>query len=146
MKFASSRAIEVCSNNKILQGKKKQTTSKNNYHFKGEINFQHLCNDCIKDGKVAFLTISKEKTFIGISRQINPIHCTELKLITSAKAPTDYNHLSFYIYQIQRSEINLSLEFLQTVRGKIRKEVKKTSKEISLQKPSNQPITEVKTF
>ena len=43
----------------------KKTEALSTYKFRGEINFQHLINDCIADGKFAFLATSRTGACFG---------------------------------------------------------------------------------
>ena len=116
----------------------------NTYTFRGPINFDHLVNDCIRDGKHAFMTVS-EAVYIGISRQL-PRFMLEV--------PVDHAFLSgccsFNIIKISKKDISKVVPFLQKVESLIKKNDRKIAKAIAKDKKAGkfsfQPETRVSVF
>ena len=129
-------AFQVCGDDKWLPVKESNT-----YTFRGPINITHLVNDCIRDGKQAFIAISDE-VVVGISKQfVNiPRYMRPCFLITSP----------FYLYQIDKKDIPTTVKLLKDIDKQIKKEIRKIAKQIAKDKRngkfSNAPETKVLTF
>jgi len=116
----------------------------NTYAFRGEINIEHLINDCIKDGKYAFIAIGKETTTVGASVLVDRFcipHIIDKELI-----PCE----TFNIGVIDKKDTGKAIKFLKTVPGIINKQMSKIARKIHKDKKagkfSHQPETKVIVF
>lgn len=131
-----------------LRWKSKNPLSNNSYTFRGPINLTHLINDCIKDNKVSFITISANSTLFGVSRQIN---LKSLEKYSNFVKPTRISSRTpFHIFDIPKSKIAYTMNFAKTLPKLIKSDIRKTAKTIYKNKQSgkcsNKPETKVMVF
>ncbi len=114
----------------------------NTYKFKGEINFQHLVNDCIKDGKIGFIAISKDCAYVGALRFVTLMD--DIKKFDSCIVEP------FRIITINKKNISMAIKFLKQAKKTYEKEAAKIARKIQKDKKagkfSNQPETKVIVF
>jgi len=112
------------------------------YKFKGEINFQHLVNDCIKDGKIGFIAISKDCAYVGALRFVTLMD--DIKKFDSCIVEP------FKIIVINKGFIGMAIKFLKQAKKKYEKDAAKIARKIQKDKKagkfSNQPETKVIVF
>ena len=124
-----------------------QEPPSNTYTFRGSINITHTVNDCIRDGKYAFLAIGDE-VVVGVSKQAN--WASAVIPINTDWGVVNENHTPFHIYKISKKDIPKAVKFLKDIDKKIKKDIRKVAKQIAKDKRngkfSNQPETKVLTF
>ncbi len=123
--------------------------SSNSYHFQGPINFKHLCNDCLKDGKFSFLAISNEVLYFGFSRQIPQVLVEKYVADFTAERVRD-TYYPFHIFSCKKSYTTLLIDRLKNTEKEIKKSGRKIAKTLYKDKQegkfSNQLSTKVMTF
>lgn len=117
----------------------------NAYNFRGPINLIHITNDCIKDGKQAFMAIQETRVIFGISRQVN------MKLLTLPPAKRMHDtYLPFHVFEAERKHIGELRVLLPIINQLIKRQVRKTAKTLHKAKQegkfSNAPETRVVVF
>jgi len=120
----------------------KKTEALSAYKFRGKINFQHLINDCIADGKFAFLVTSKTGACFGTNIR-------DYKGLFG-----EYDEVedlgNWHIYQLQNLGIPTIIKTLNRYKKFIEKERVKIARKIRKQRASgefsNQPETRVMVF
>ena len=119
------------------------------YVFRGTINFRQLVNDCIKDGKKAFIAVSNDRAIVGISKQlasaslIGFMEKTDMPVAIETGQP-------FYILAIKKQYIGSAMKYLKDIDKKVRRSISDVAKKLYRDKKSgkfsNQPETKVLTF
>lgn len=121
----------------------------NSYTFRGEINTDHLINDCLKDNKNTFLAISKRKAIIGISKQLKIKD--KSKFFNQLTDPwEDDVQKAFYVIYINKKDIPLAVQKLNKISKKLRNKAMNTAKKLRKAtlagKFSKMPETKVMVF
>jgi len=121
----------------------------NEYKFRGEINIDHLINDCIKDQKTMFLAINKTHGIVGISKQLPIKDKAEFfNLLTDAHE--EEVQKAFYIIHINKKDIGIAVKELtrlsKLVKNRLRNLAKKLKKNSKAGKYSNEPETKVMVY
>jgi len=108
------------------------------YKFRGKINFQHLINDCIADGKFAFLATSRTGACFGTDTVFGGGY-EEVKVLGN-----------WHIYQLQNLKISTVIKELNRYKKSLEKKRVKIARKIRKQRASgefsNQPETRVMVF
>ena len=117
----------------------------NSYTFRGPINIPHIVNDCIRDGKQAFIAIGDE-VVMGVSKQLR-WNDTIFNSLHTFGGSQDF---AFYLFRLTRKEIPWAISFLKDIDKKIKKDVRAIAKQIAKDKRagkfSNTPVTKVLVF
>jgi len=113
----------------------------NTYTFRGQINVSHLINDCVKDGKYAFIAIGEKDSVVGISGLLTG----DIQL---GGTPIVLENIStFRVATISKEYTGKAIKFLETVPGLIKKQMAKEARKIRKGKKAgkfaNQPATKV---
>ena len=116
----------------------------NTYTFRGPINITHIVNDCIRDGKQAFLAIGDE-VVVGVSKQLR------IGGVPLFMSPFCMSIISpFFHFGVDKKDIPNAIKFLKDIDKKIKKEIRTIAKQIAKDKKagkfSNAPETKVLTF
>lgn len=117
----------------------------NTYVFRGSPNMFQLVYDCIESGKLGFIAIAPDHTFVGIRTRLGDY-----------KPSADYLNLGSYIatiegymlYKVVKRHTSDVMAFLQETTANRRKEIKKMARKIRKQrgKFSHLPETKVITY
>jgi hypothetical protein len=118
----------------------------NTYTFRGPINITHLVNDCIRDGKHAFIAIG-DMVVVGVSKQLGWTNTGIAFGLIESVVPKDS---LFHLFKIAKKDIPQAIEFLKDIDKKIKKDIRVIAKQIAKDKKagkfSNAPETKVLTF
>lgn len=112
----------------------------NTYKFRGEINFEHLTNDCIKDGKIGFVAICEKVAYVGMIDEINWLLIPDLPMMSY-----ETTH-GFRIYKIDKNKIWEAINYMERIAKEYHKNAAKIARKIKKQNNSNKPETKVITF
>lgn len=101
------------------------------YTFKGELNVDHLINDCIKNNQQSFVAFTKSLCILSFSRQISTKNIKFIEF--TKKVPGDIlplaNH-AFHIFILHLTNSNRAVTFAKSIPSLIKKEIKKTRQQV----------------
>jgi len=141
---------------KSKQCKKSKSCKNNNqnsYTFRGDINIRHLINDCIKDGKNAFMAIGKDEIIFGFTREFKSTKDfwdNKSGLIVNEVINQNIRSSCFMIYSAPKKYTESLMKLIKTIPGQVKSQTKKIAKEIHKDKAegkfSNKCETKVMVF
>jgi hypothetical protein len=120
----------------------------NTYHFRGPINFQHLCFECLNDKKQSFLALSKDTLYYGLYRTVPEEAVKKLQSLTNSKRTKD-TYLPYHVFACDKRSTTILMKELpelpksKSVRRKLAKKLYKAKKAGDF---SNKPETKVMVF
>ena len=121
--------------------------SNSTYTFRGLINLTHLTNDCIKDGKSAFISIG-ETAMLGISRQVNLNSLQKWK--NFVKPTVVRNSTPFHIFLFDKRHISFTMNFAKKLPCTIKRDINRVRKDLAKDRKkgkfSNQPETKIMVY
>ena len=120
--------------------------TQNTYTFRGPINITHIANDCIRDGKQAFIAIGDE-VVMGVSKQLSVPFPYMGFLFNDCE---ESKGSPFFYGVINKNDIPKAIKFLKDIDKQIKKDIRTVAKQIAKDKKagkfSNAPETKVLTF
>jgi len=125
---------------RITNGHEPKTTT---YKFRGTINFDHLVNDCLVDGNLAFITVDRDKAYMGILQSVNS---EVFDALTGFLKSFKSSLRCFDIYAVDKKMIGTAISTVTKCCDNHRKEVKKLARKIHKENNSNGPETKVMVF
>ena len=124
------------------QIKKVNQNNQNNYIFRGKLNLTQLCNDAQEDNHLAFIAITPDITYFGLSKCL-PIDQTTPLEYHALFSPTPS---SFTLFSTDKKYTHKIIALIKKKIKLYKKEKYKLRRQIKKQNNSNKPVTKIITF
>lgn len=130
----------------------RKAKSKNKeYHFKGELRLAQVISDCLEDNVKTFVIIEKERTTLGIVKQLSLVAVDELlednidELIYNPESIIPYHMLRFKKEETYKA-VRMAKKYAKLIRKRERKIKRNINKRKANGEFSSEPKTTVKVF